>query len=154
MENASKALIIAGAVLIAILVLTLGMYVFRMMADSSARIYSELEQSEISEFNQKFLNYDQRGIKDGDGKAINPLNVQDIATIIHLSQDNTKSGKLPTKVIVKVETEAEIVEMQDIGEDDINKLLQDNIDKEYYCKNVKINSKTELVELVEIELIT
>ena len=52
MENASKALIIAGGVLIAIFLLTLFTYLFSHMAESTSGIYSMLDQAEISEFNQ------------------------------------------------------------------------------------------------------
>ena len=42
MENASKALLIAGGVLIAILLLTLFSYLFRQMASSTSNIYENL----------------------------------------------------------------------------------------------------------------
>lgn len=80
MENAAKAILIAGGVLIAILLLTLFSYLFRQMGEDTADIYTTLEQSEIAEFNQKFLNYDWKVT--GEGKA---LSVQDVATLISLT---------------------------------------------------------------------
>ena len=61
MENASKALIMAGGVLLAMLLLSLGTYLFKNMGVSSSNVYSKLEESDITEFNQQFLNYDDRG---------------------------------------------------------------------------------------------
>jgi hypothetical protein len=61
MENASKALLIAAAVLIAILLLTLFSYLMTRMSENTARIHAIMEQSEIAEFNQQFFNYEGRG---------------------------------------------------------------------------------------------
>ena len=63
MENASKALIIAGAILLAILLITLGILVYNQAAgviNSNA-----MSDVEIQQFNQKFLQYEgdrQRGV--------------------------------------------------------------------------------------------
>ena len=57
MENASKALLIAGGVLIAILVASLGVYFARKISEQSERIYQQLEESEISDFNQEIIKW-------------------------------------------------------------------------------------------------
>ena len=57
MENASKALIIAGGVLIMILLFTLATYLYKGMASQTSEFYSKLEQSDIDEFNHKFLKF-------------------------------------------------------------------------------------------------
>ena len=79
MENASKALLIAAGVLIAILILTLFSYLMRQMGSSTSGIYSKLSQREITEFNQKFLNYEGRGIysvgKDNEGNDLYILEI-------------------------------------------------------------------------------
>ena len=59
MENASKALLIAGSVLIAILLLTLFSYLFTKMSEDSSRIVDAIEQNNKLEFNQQFLTYDK-----------------------------------------------------------------------------------------------
>ncbi len=61
MENASKALLISAAVLIAILLLSLFAYLMTKMSENTARIYTIIEESKITEFNQQFLNYEGRG---------------------------------------------------------------------------------------------
>ena len=94
MENASKALLIAGGVLIAILLLTLFSYLFRQMASSTSNIYENLEKHEITEFNQQFLNYEGRGVETGKS----PLKVQDVASLINLAQDSKNSFKYGVKV--------------------------------------------------------
>ena len=93
MENASKALLIAGGVLIAILVMTLGIYFSRMIADHSARVYAQLEESRRTEFNQKFLNYDINHRKE-DGSSNIDLTIQDVVTIANLAQSSNISNEL------------------------------------------------------------
>lgn len=56
MENASKALIIAGAILLAILLITLGIFVFTQAQDTLGSI--NLSEQEVLAFNNKFLAYE------------------------------------------------------------------------------------------------
>lgn len=56
MENASKALIIAGAILLAILLISLGIMIFNQAQDTVSN--SGMTQAEISAFNNKFLKYE------------------------------------------------------------------------------------------------
>lgn len=56
MENASKALIIAGAILLAILIISLGIMIYnqaQQVADGGG-----MTQAELSTFNTKFLKYE------------------------------------------------------------------------------------------------
>ena len=56
MENASKALIIAGAILLAILLISLGIMIFSQAQDTVNN--SGMSQAEIESFNSKFLKYE------------------------------------------------------------------------------------------------
>ena len=56
MENASKALIIAGAILLSILLITLGIMIFGQAQDTVNN--SGMSQAEIQTFNNKFLKYE------------------------------------------------------------------------------------------------
>ena len=55
MENATKALIIAGAILISILIIALGVMVYNNASSSVSN--SDMTSTEIETFNQKFLQY-------------------------------------------------------------------------------------------------
>ncbi len=61
MENASKALIIAGAILISILLITLGIVIYNMA--SSAVENNGMNEVEMQQFNQKFQQFE--GKKNG-----------------------------------------------------------------------------------------
>lgn len=56
MENASKALIIAGAILLAILLISLGIMIFNQAQDTVTN--SGMTEAELTSFNNKFLKYE------------------------------------------------------------------------------------------------
>ena len=56
MENASKALIIAGAILLSILLISLGIMIFNTAQDTSKN--SGMTQAQVSAFNNKFSKYE------------------------------------------------------------------------------------------------
>lgn len=154
MENASKALIIAGEVLIAILLLTLFVYVFRLMSQSSSRIYTSLDETKIAQFNQKFINFEGRGVypigKDKDGNnVVKPLSIQEVATIVNLAIENNKNNKFSQEIVV-------LVDGNDWAEkyknEPATRILEDNIsaNKTYKCESVKINQTTLVVSEVTI----
>ncbi len=57
MENASKALIIAGAILISIILISLGIMVMNSTGDVTGRMEEEMQGTSISAFNSKFTQY-------------------------------------------------------------------------------------------------
>ncbi len=64
MENASKALIIAGAVLIAIMLISIGMMIITSSSNLTDSVGKQLDQQTITSFNSQFLPYNgtkQRG---------------------------------------------------------------------------------------------
>lgn len=60
MENASNALLMAGAVLIGVLILSAGVYLFTQFSSTSHQISEQLTASQISQFNSQFTKYDGR----------------------------------------------------------------------------------------------
>lgn len=135
MENASKALIIAGGILIVILVLTLFAYINTKMGSGTHNLYSRLEDHDITEFNQKFLNYD--GNKN--------LKIQDVVTLINTANNANKNNNIGAQVSVFVNNASYL----DKSTDELNKLLMNNADKTYTCNVIvtgKIVSKVEITE--------
>ena len=108
MENASRALIMAGGVLIAILLLTLFSYLFGQMASSTSSIYQSIEKHEKDEFNQQFLNYEGRGITPlkrineagVEETYYNNLKPQDIATLLNLAKNAKQNSKFKVKTFI------------------------------------------------------
>lgn len=69
MENASKALIIAGSILISILVISLGVVIFRIMSDTVEK-NANLNKQQIEAFNSKISPYIGESIS---GSQVNEL---------------------------------------------------------------------------------
>ena len=61
MENASKALIIAGAILLAILLISLAIMIFNQAQDTVTN--SGMTEAELTSFNNKFLKYEGDAVK-------------------------------------------------------------------------------------------
>lgn len=68
MENASKALIIAGAILLSILLISLGIMIFNQAQDTVSN--SGMSKAEISAFNNQFYKYEGKSQKGTDVKAL------------------------------------------------------------------------------------
>ena len=144
MENASKALLMAGAVLIAILLLTIFSYVFSKMAGESSKIYEAMRQHEIDEFNQPFLNYEGNG----------SLDAQDIASVLNLTKNAKKSKLYANDITISLKSGSRV---EDITSKNGMDWLETNgaSGKKYKCTKVNINSETQLVdklEFVELEM--
>ena len=92
MENASKALIIAGAILLAILLISLGIMIFSQAQDTVNN--SGMSQAEISAFNNQFLKYERDKVKGSEVKAL----INEV--ISSNSDENHKSSKALVKVTI------------------------------------------------------
>lgn len=68
MENASKALIIAGAILLAILIISLGIMIYNQAAGVVNN--NAMSEVEISSFNQKFEQYFGEHVRGANVKAL------------------------------------------------------------------------------------
>lgn len=69
MENATKALLIAAAVLVAILIISLGLVVYN-MASETVDNAGNLDEYQIQQFNQKFKKYEGTSVSGSDVNAL------------------------------------------------------------------------------------
>ncbi|MCI8587010.1 MAG: hypothetical protein HFJ49_00160 [Clostridia bacterium] len=84
MENATKALLIAAAVLISILVISIGLIVFRMASGTIQD--ANLNEAEIASFNEKFQAFQGKTIS---GSKVNAM----LRTVLSHNTVNTDAGK-------------------------------------------------------------
>lgn len=137
MENASKALLIAGGFLVTILFLSLVAYLFTLGREYSSKKIDEIKSKEQNQFNQQFLNYAGR----------TDLTIQDVVTIVNLAKDNNKSNKRPTTVNVFVDGRNWVDETI-MSEDTIRDTIKEKLYKvTYTCSNdgITIDGNTLLV---------
>ena len=62
MENASKALIIAGAILLSILIIAIGMYIYNSSTNSIQNAAGQISQQDMSAFNNQLDMYAGRQV--------------------------------------------------------------------------------------------
>lgn len=91
MENATKALLIAAAVLIAILIISLGLVVYN-KASETVEGAGDLSEYQIQQFNEKFRKYEGKNVS---GSEVNAM----IETVFN---HNLAQGDTSTMVEVKL----------------------------------------------------
>lgn len=69
MENASKALIIAGAILISIVIITLGVMIVNNVTGLISGA-SDMSEQEVATFNSKFLSYEGSRVSGSNARAL------------------------------------------------------------------------------------
>lgn len=135
MENASKALIIAASVLLAILIIAMGVAIFNKV--QGAADTSSFDTAEINMFNQKFERYNNNQL----GSQVKSL----ISfAISNASTNKEEPSKLP-KVIFKAEKDEDNVTTES-GMEASNK-NEDYIDDLGKIRNAIISTHTYKVEL-------
>ncbi len=87
MENASKALIIAGEVLIAVLVVTLISSIIILLGSFSANMNKQMSEKQIAMFNSNFYNYSGRI----------DITAGEVASIINLAKERNDKNELAYK---------------------------------------------------------
>lgn len=80
MENASKALIIAGGVLIGVLILSLASYLIIQFGSFSRNINREMDSAQINSFNVNFTKYSNRA----------NISAQEVASAINFAKQNNQ----------------------------------------------------------------
>ncbi len=104
MENASKALIIAGAILLAIAIIGLGMAVFN-MADNASK-QTGLDEFQIQSFNGKFTKYEGANKSGATVKTLcndiithNNSNLEDYSKQVNLVETAATGTNSPSALI-------------------------------------------------------
>ena len=84
MENASKALLIAGEVLIAIIILTIGITLYSMYSDQAKEYNQIMTTTEIQKFNSKFDVYAGR----------TDITAQEVVSVVNLAKEYGDAVKI------------------------------------------------------------
>lgn len=78
MENASQALLMAAAILIGVLIIAVGVYLFTMFGNNSSTMYDQLTQRQTDEFNAQFYKYEDQ----------ETVRIHDIITVANIAKEN------------------------------------------------------------------
>lgn len=96
MENASKALILAGAILISIMIVSLGVLIFNNMGNS-AKEAANMDEQEIANFNSRITPYVGKNISGSQVNALIQLVISINNSAINNSNDIEKTVTITYK---------------------------------------------------------
>ncbi len=147
MENASKALIIAGAILLSILIIAIGMFIFNSSSDSIYGAADSLSQYDIDSFNTTWTTYEGKQPGTNVKALLNKL----IANANTFEEESSKlpdimykatSGDGDYQSITSIAGDTKVKEMSDLR----NKIEARHI----YFVTTSVDTKTSLVNRIEI----
>jgi len=143
MENASKALIMAAEILIGVMILSIGVYLFNLFAGYSSSMYQKIEDTQIAEFNDRFLKF--YGSRKNDlGKDV-PIEctIHDIMSLANFAQKHNLEYNLIEQTTQKNKT----VFQKKNGVTLENSLyIQIDLDN---IQNLELKTNSELISLIK-----
>ncbi len=83
MENAAKALLMAGGVLIGILILTLAAYLYASFGGTSQVIQDRMDSNELEQFNNRFISYQSK-----------ECTIYDVLTVVNMANEFNDKNEL------------------------------------------------------------
>lgn len=136
MENASKALIIAGGVFIAIVILVIGVELFVGYRKVAENYDYTMTLSEIAKINKEFTKYEGR----------TNITIQEIVTAARIAQNyNEKYGYGEKIISVKRNGRS----LQEETNENFAKLIKDNLEETYECSITYYEGPNENAGLVK-----
>ena len=156
MENASHALLIAGGVLIGVLILTIGVYLYTMFGEGSASLSDQLTQRQTDEFNAQFYKYEN----------LETIRIHDIISVANLAKQNnlnyeyTSINEGPYYITVTISnlSGSEGANLETIDTEKSNELLSKyslngSTPINFKCTEVTFNEDTKRVNSITFEKI-
>lgn len=146
MENASKALLMAGGVLIGVLVISLAVYLFADFGATSAEINAQNAQKQITSFNAKFTAY--QGYTDD-------ITIYDIVSLATYAKENNAyyENSPEEQIVVRIGN----TQLQSLDEEDYNNLIQRYINDTtgelttFSCSDISYNGNGRVSNIIFIE---
>ena len=99
MENATKALLIAAAVLIAILIISFSLIIYNMASETVGNV--NLSEAEMTQFNAKFKSYEGNKVSGGQVNAL-------LRSVIAHNQQEEKNGTKRYVTVQRVKSDGKL----------------------------------------------
>lgn len=136
MENASKALIMAGGVLIGIVLFSILVYVFRYSGDFAKQYDDKLAQQETAKFNEQFTIFEGR----------EDVTIHEIISLINLAENyNEKEGNVVIDISIDGKS---YINKQGFDENAKIDELQKNTNM-YVCLGMEYNTNTNRIDVIK-----
>lgn len=128
MENASKALLLGGGVLIGLIVISIGVFLFVSYKGNTIGFTQTMEANELKKFNVNFTKFEGR----------DDITIQEIVTLLNFVEQYEKENK--THIQIAIGDIPDIINyINNIVTQENKKieLIENNVDKIFKCKNQK-----------------
>lgn len=155
MENASKALIILGAILLALMIIGVSMFVFNLFKNPVARTVDSMSSEERNFFNSKFKRYESGRVSGLETKALVNISMQNASHQFNLNEkyripEISISYRDKTSIFLD---RAEINSITDL--DSFKVKFQNMLNKisnaAFYSIKMELNAKNGIVSNITIE---
>lgn len=115
MENASKALIMAGAILIGMLILSLGIYLFVTFGGEARKIRKDIDKNQMVQYNSQYTTYANR----------KNINIYEIISISNLAKQNNEDYSIyQDGYYIQILLQGESNNLQDIDNEKRQELIE------------------------------
>jgi glutathione peroxidase-family protein len=141
MENASKALIIAGAILLAILIIGLGIFIYRQAANTVSD--TGMDQLAIQQFNAQFTQYDSKTVSGGSAKAL-------YDTVVNNNNTDTEKRFVSLNLVAKTADGTKNIVLADTDASKVDGSKSDIKTSAKYKVEIEQDTKTGLTNKIKI----
>lgn len=131
MENASKALIMAGGVLIAIIIVSVIVLAFQRSGNVSADYSKSISREEISTFNANFTKY-----------LDHELTIHQVVTIYNFAKNNNTKQVNCDKTYTATDIKEELKQEKNLKKETIYKIQTISYDSEGFVEKISFSSTT------------
>lgn len=140
MENASEALIIGGTILIAIIILSIGVYLFVNYVRVGESYEETQVTAEITKFNTNFTVFDGR----------TDITIQEIVSLISFTKNYNKQNETNVEVMIKnvrgIDSGANLADKNKYTDTDINNIVDIIQKNSTETKPTPTGYKTEIIK--------
>lgn len=174
MENASKALLMSASILLGLMIVSVGVVLFKSFGGFSREITTEIERKQIAQFNAQFQKYEgyitfyDDETKDEITERIK-ITTHDIVTLANLAQKNNKEYGLEkdksekenestyyVQINLNEGTSSKNRNLEKWKETELTNFIENNnmVNNEikyYFIKNIVISNITGRVTYIEIQ---
>ena len=141
MQNASKALIIAGAILLAILIIGLGIFIYRQAANTVSD--TGMDQLAIQQFNAQFTQYDSKTVSGGSARAL-------YDTVVNNNNTDTEKRFVSLNLVAKTADGTKNIVLADTDASKVDGSKSDIKASAKYKVKIEPDTKTGLTNKITI----
>jgi len=138
MENASKALLLAGGVLIGLIVISIGVYLFNSYRENAISYNKQMQATEIRKFNVNFTNFEGR----------TDITIHEIITLTNFAIQHKKETGIHVTISILEPGNQDLVSTCDSVE-----LIKNNSEDNFKCSEINDKDKDGKIDFISFERI-